>query len=164
MTAGQRSVTSPDGTPIAVFSSGDGPPLLLVHGATADHTTWRSLGPVLEPRFRLLAIDRRGRGASGDGPAYSIEKEYEDLATVADEAADEALAYHASGRPVDPHSADQLLLPLAVADGESEYHVSEVTRHLTTNAAVIQLFLDRDITIAGDEGATWVVRVSGRAL
>lgn len=90
MTAGQRSVTSPDGTPIAVFSSGDGPPLLLVHGATADHTTWRSLGPVLEPRFRLLAVDRRGRGASGDGPEYSIEREYEDLATVADEAAHEA--------------------------------------------------------------------------
>jgi pimeloyl-ACP methyl ester carboxylesterase len=93
MTAGQRSVTSPDGTPIAVFSSGDGPPVLLVHGATADHTTWRSLGPVLEARFRLLAVDRRGRGASGDGPEYSIEREYEDLAAVADEAADEAGAH-----------------------------------------------------------------------
>lgn len=95
MTAAQRSVTSPDGTPIAVFSSGEGPPLLLVHGATADHTTWRSLGPVLERRFRLHAIDRRGRGASGDGPAYSIKREYEDLAAVADAAADEA------GGPVD---------------------------------------------------------------
>ena len=95
MTAGQRSVTSPDGTPIAVFSSGEGPPLLLVHGATADHTTWRSLGPMLERRFRLLAVDRRGRGASGDGPEYSIEREYEDVAAVADEAADEA------GAPVD---------------------------------------------------------------
>jgi RNA 3'-terminal phosphate cyclase (ATP) len=83
---------------------------------------------------------------------------------VADEAADEALAYHASGRPVDPHSGDQLLLPLSVADGESEYHVSAVTRHLTTNAAVIQLFLDRNITIEGEEGVTGVVRVSGRAL
>jgi pimeloyl-ACP methyl ester carboxylesterase len=95
VTAVQRRVTSPDGTPIAVFSSGNGPPLLLVHGATADHTTWRSLGPVLEPRFRLLAVDRRGRGASGDGPGYSIEREYEDLAAVANEAADEA------GAPVD---------------------------------------------------------------
>jgi pimeloyl-ACP methyl ester carboxylesterase len=95
VTAAQRSVTSPDGTPIAVFSSGQGRPLLLVHGATADHTTWRSLGPVLEPRFRLLAVDRRGRGASGDGPEYSIEREYEDLAVVANDAADEA------GAPVD---------------------------------------------------------------
>jgi pimeloyl-ACP methyl ester carboxylesterase len=95
VTAAQGSVISPDGTPIAVFSSGQGRPLLLVHGATADHTTWRSLGPVLELRFRLLAVDRRGRGASGDGPEYSIEREYEDLAAVADEAADEV------GAPVD---------------------------------------------------------------
>jgi RNA 3'-phosphate cyclase len=83
---------------------------------------------------------------------------------VADEAADEALAHRDRGMPVDPHSADQLLLPLALAEGESEYHVSEVTRHLTTNAAVIKMFLDRDITIEGEEGATGVVRVSGRAL
>ena len=95
MTAGQRNVASRDGTPIAVFSSGDGPPLLLVHGATADHTTWRSVGPVLERGFRLHAIDRRGRGASGDGAAYAIEREYEDLAAVAEAVADEA------GTPVD---------------------------------------------------------------
>ncbi len=90
MTAVRRSVVSPDGTPIAVFSSGEGPPLLLVHGATADHTTWRSVGPRLERMFRLHAIDRRGRGASGDGPAYSIEREFEDLATVTDTVAAEA--------------------------------------------------------------------------
>ena len=51
-----------------------------------------------------------------------------------------------------------------MADGDSEYHVSEVTRHLITNAAVIQLFLDRKIAIDGEQGATGVVRVSGRAL
>jgi RNA 3'-phosphate cyclase len=83
---------------------------------------------------------------------------------VADEAIDQALAYRESGMPVDPHSADQLLLPLAVTDGDSEFHVSEVTRHLTTNAAVIRLFLERDIAIEGDEGSPGVVKVSGRAL
>lgn len=95
MRAVQRSVVSRDGTPIAVFASGDGAPLLLAHGATADHTTWRSVRPLLEGRFRLHALDRRGRGASGDGPAYSIEREYEDLATVADAVANGA------GAPVD---------------------------------------------------------------
>jgi RNA 3'-terminal phosphate cyclase (ATP) len=83
---------------------------------------------------------------------------------VADEAADEARAHRQTGMPVDPHSADQLLLPLAVAEGPSKYHVSQLTRHLTTNAAVIQLFLDREITIDGAEGSPGVVRVSGRAL
>lgn len=78
-----RHVTSPDGTPIAVFSTGDGPPLILVHGATADHTTFRVVGPLLARGFTVHAIDRRGRGASGDGPVYAIEREFEDVAAVA---------------------------------------------------------------------------------
>jgi pimeloyl-ACP methyl ester carboxylesterase len=86
-----RHVVSRDGTPIAVFSSGDGPPLILVHGTTADHTTWRATGPVLEHRYRVHAVDRRGRGASGDGEGpYSIELEYDDLVAVADAVAGEA--------------------------------------------------------------------------
>src|SRR5262245_18734741 len=81
--------------------------------------------------------------------------------TVADEAVDEAIAHVRTGLPVDPHSADQILLPLAVADGDTELHVSAVTRHLTTNAAVVRLFLERQIEIDGGEGASGVVRVHG---
>jgi pimeloyl-ACP methyl ester carboxylesterase len=76
-------VESPDGTPIAVFTSGSGPPLILVHGASADHTAFRVIGPMLARGFTVHAIDRRGRGASGDAPAYAIEREYEDVAAVA---------------------------------------------------------------------------------
>jgi pimeloyl-ACP methyl ester carboxylesterase len=82
----RRSIAR-DGVPIAVFRSGDGPPLVLVHGATADHTTWRTSGPLLAARHTLHAIDRRGRGASGDGAAgqtYAIEREFDDLAAVVD--------------------------------------------------------------------------------
>jgi pimeloyl-ACP methyl ester carboxylesterase len=88
-----RHVAGRDGTPIAVFSSGDGPPLILVHGTTADHTTWRATGPELARDHRVHAIDRRGRGASGDGPddaGYSIELEFDDLAAVAEAVAGEA--------------------------------------------------------------------------
>jgi pimeloyl-ACP methyl ester carboxylesterase len=85
-----RLVPSRDRTPIAVFEAGsDGPqpPLVLVHGATADHTTFRAVAPPLGRSRRLLAIDRRGRGASGDGATYAIEREFEDIAAVADDAA-----------------------------------------------------------------------------
>lgn len=77
--------TSPDGASIAAFRTGrpDGPPLLLVHGASADHTTFRVLGPRLADTFDLYAVDRRGRGASGDALPYAIEREFEDLAAVA---------------------------------------------------------------------------------
>jgi pimeloyl-ACP methyl ester carboxylesterase len=77
-------VTSRDGTEIAWWTSGDGPPLLLVHGAMADHTRWRPLQPHLEPYATVHAMDRRGRGASGDGLAYAIAREFEDVAAVVD--------------------------------------------------------------------------------
>lgn len=95
-----RFVTSHDGTRIAVFSAGerstgDGHALVLAHGTTADHRTWRVVGPELARRHRIHAIDRRGRGDSGDGPAWAIEREIEDLVAVVD-----ALAVE-SGAPVD---------------------------------------------------------------
>jgi RNA 3'-terminal phosphate cyclase (ATP) len=80
---------------------------------------------------------------------------------VADEAADEAIAFLRSGSAaVDPHSGDQLVLPLSLADGPSEYAVSEVTRHLTTNIATIRRFVDRDIAIEGLAGGPGVVRIA----
>lgn len=77
-------VTSADGTEIACFASGDGPPLVLVHGTTADHVRWATILEYLEPHATVHAIDRRGRGASGDGPAYTVGREYEDVAAVVD--------------------------------------------------------------------------------
>lgn len=89
-----RRFRSRDGTTIAGFATGSGPPLLLVHGTTADHTTFRVIAPLLARSFTVVAIDRRGRGASGDTAPYAIEREFEDVAAAA-----EALATE-PGRPV----------------------------------------------------------------
>lgn len=71
---------------------------------------------------------------------------------VADEAVDELLAFEdVADAAVDAHSADQILIPLALAPGRSEYTVSAVTDHLLTNAATICAFLDRQITIQPPE-------------
>jgi pimeloyl-ACP methyl ester carboxylesterase len=40
--------------------------------------------PALERRFTVLAIDRRGRGGSGDTDDYALEREFEDVAAVVD--------------------------------------------------------------------------------
>ncbi len=72
---------------------------------------------------------------------------------VADEAVDELRAYLESPGVVDRHSADQILLPLALAEGRSEYTVSEVTEHLRTNVATVRAFLDRDIQIEEPKGS-----------
>ncbi|HEY1190397.1 MAG TPA: RNA 3'-terminal phosphate cyclase [Gemmata sp.] len=73
---------------------------------------------------------------------------------VADDAADEAIAFRDSRCPVDPHSADQLLLPLTFSADASEYRTSEVTRHLTTNVETVGKFVDRSISIDHTEDRT----------
>ncbi len=71
---------------------------------------------------------------------------------VADEAVDQLLAFESvAGAAVDPHSADQILLPLAFAPGRSAFTVSEVTEHLRTNVNTIRAFLDRSITVEEPE-------------
>jgi pimeloyl-ACP methyl ester carboxylesterase len=78
-------VTSSDGTRIAFWRRGTGPPLLLVHGATADHaTTWQLVLPALEERFTVCTMDRRGRGSSGDSAMYELAREADDVAAVVD--------------------------------------------------------------------------------
>ena len=80
----QESVTSKDGTPIAYWRSGDGPPLVLVHGTAADHHRWTPVLPAFEQHFTVCAVNRRGRGGSGDSSDYAIEREFEDMAAVVD--------------------------------------------------------------------------------
>lgn len=78
-------VPSADGTAIAVWVEGEGPPLVLVHGALSDHTTFALLVAELRDSMTTFAMDRRGRAASSDGTGeYSIEREFEDVAAVAD--------------------------------------------------------------------------------
>lgn len=75
-------ILSKDGTPIAYQRSGTGTPLVLVHGTLGSHGSWASILPALEKQFTVFAIDRRGRGESGDAPDYSVEREFEDVAAV----------------------------------------------------------------------------------
>lgn len=79
-----HKVQSADGTPIAYEMRGHGPPLVMVHGSSLDHTRWGPSITRLAEHFTLVLMDRRGRGSSGDGPAYAIEREFEDVAAVVD--------------------------------------------------------------------------------
>ncbi len=86
--AGQESqefrVPSKDGTLIAVECAGTGPTLVIAHGGIGDRTRWTPMFPLLSSRFTVCAMDRRGHGASGDSPDYSLQREAEDIAAVVD--------------------------------------------------------------------------------
>lgn len=75
---------SRDDTEIGYWTSGEGPPMLLVHGVLGDHSRWEALRMQLTPSFTVHAMDRRGRGVSGDAPEYAVEREFEDVAAVID--------------------------------------------------------------------------------
>ncbi len=80
---------------------------------------------------------------------------------MADEAVKEVMTYLAASTSlVDAHSADQIVLPLVLADGPSDYPTAEITTHLKTNIAVIGKFLDRSIVCEGEEGQAGVVRIA----
>jgi len=122
----------------------------------------------LEEHGFSAAIDLIRWSSPGHGAALSLTADHEgtipatfvglgERGKPAEEVADQAvallLAFEAAEHAaVDPHSADQILLPLAFAPGRSEFTVSDVTDHLRTNAETIRAFLDRTITIEEPKG------------
>ena len=91
-----EKVISKDGTPIAYQRSGKGAPLVLIHGTGASSERWKPVLPALEKRFSVYAVDRRGRGASGDAHTYAIQREFEDVAAVVNSIGDRG----SSARPL----------------------------------------------------------------
>ena len=79
----RRSVVGAEGVRIGVLSAGEGPPLLLVHGGVGQIERWDPVWDLLTPRWTVTAMDRRGRGSSGDGVGYHIEDEFGDVGAVA---------------------------------------------------------------------------------
>ncbi|MDP9396906.1 MAG: alpha/beta hydrolase [Actinomycetota bacterium] len=63
--AAVRQLAVKGGARLRVVEWGVGPPVLLVHGITADWQDWRAVVPhLVESGHRVLAVDLRGHGAS----------------------------------------------------------------------------------------------------
>jgi RNA 3'-terminal phosphate cyclase (ATP) len=69
---------------------------------------------------------------------------------VAEAACHDLLKYHRSGAPVDMHLADQLILPLVVADGVSQFTTCHITGHLRTNMWVVERFAQARFELVGN--------------
>lgn len=50
----------------AYHDAGTGDPVILLHGGFLDHRMWDEQIPVLESRYRVVAPDARGHGASAN--------------------------------------------------------------------------------------------------
>ena len=89
-------VTSGDGTTIAFDRLGDGPPVILVCGASTDRSANARLATLLAWHFTVFNYDRRGRGDSGDTKPYAVEREVDDLGAVISAAGGSAFVYGTS--------------------------------------------------------------------
>lgn len=68
---------------------------------------------------------------------------------VAEAAVTELLDFVKSGAAVDPHLADQLIIPMALAKGQSSYTTNHLTLHTLTNIELIQQWLDISVQVEG---------------
>lgn len=94
----QATIDSADGTKLAARCSGSGTPLVLVHGALSNLDAFALVEGPLSQRHSVWVYSRRGRGGSGDGPDYRLEREVEDVLAVLDAAGDRAhLLGHSMG-------------------------------------------------------------------
>lgn len=85
-----RELTASDGARLRVIVGGDpaAPPVVLVHGAPQHAYEWRLVMPMLTKRFRVIAPDLRGYGASELAPTgrYDVDILTDDLRLVVEAA------------------------------------------------------------------------------
>jgi RNA 3'-terminal phosphate cyclase (ATP) len=134
----------------------------------------RAHNVLAEEGLQAKVEPRRLRGA-GPGAGIFLFAEYEHVTAgftaygrkglpaerVAEAACEDLLTHHRSGAPVDPHLADQLVLPMALAVGDSQLRTSKVTQHLLTNVWAVRQFQPTTLKIEGQEGRTGTLTVKG---
>jgi len=83
--------------------------------------------------------------ANGRGGVGVLGKRGMPSEVVAERAVQALLAFHDSGAAVDRHLADQLILPLTLAEGPSALRAEAISSHCRTQAMVVRAFLPRAI-------------------
>src|SRR5699024_471597 len=71
-----------DGTAIVYTRIGSGPELIICHGSLSTGHEWLPVAGHLADRFTCYVMTRRGRGHSGRGDNYALQRECEDLAAL----------------------------------------------------------------------------------
>ena len=134
------TITSADGTKLAARCSGHGSPLVLVHGANGDLDTFSLIEDALAQHHTVWVYSRRGRGGSGDGPDYALEREVEDVRAVLAVAGDGAhLVGHSGGAIYSLLAAEEGPLLSSLALYEPPLHIERLDPSLIDR---VQMALD----------------------
>ncbi len=123
-----------------------------------------------EIRTEILCLDSLSKGTmllaegvfeSARAVFFSLGQRGKPAERVGAEAAEALLDFLRSDAPVEEHGADQLILPLALAQGESVFRTSTVTTHLQTNIRILHHFLPDRVRIERHPGGSATVHIRG---
>ena len=101
----------PTGVDLYYETEGSGPPLLLIMGTNADHTTWAAQVEAFKDAYQVVTYDARGTGQSShpaDVDAYSMRILADDAAALLDEMGIEAA--HVSGLSLGSATGQELAI------------------------------------------------------
>jgi RNA 3'-terminal phosphate cyclase (ATP) len=124
-----------------------------------------------DPEIEIIDAPAKGRGSvvfllaefeNVRAGFTSLGRKGKPAEKVAEEACTEFMRYYESGVALDQHLADQLILPMALAEGRSSFTAQRITRHLLTNIWVVERFLKARFIVEGEEGKRGKVTVTGR--
>lgn len=79
--------------------------------------------------------------------------------TVADEACKQFFFFLETKGVIDEYLADQLIIPLALTRGTSQYITPRITQHLLTNIEIVKLFLPVTIDVTGNLAEEGLVKI-----
>jgi RNA 3'-terminal phosphate cyclase (ATP) len=100
-------------------------------------------------------------GESACGGATALGERGRPAEDVADAAVTDLLAFLDSETGCDPHLADQLILPMALASGTSRLTTSRITGHLLSAIELIRAFLGCPVQVSGTLGEAGSVTLEG---
>ena len=117
---------------------------------------------------QITPVRERGRGPGAGLFLWTPQAGFTSLGRkglpadlVAETAVAELLAFMDNGVDVDKRLADQLLLPLALAHGSSQFTTDHLTLHTSTNADLLRQWLNVAIEIDGELDGSAVIQIEG---
>jgi len=134
----------------------------------ASHLTRLAQNSGLKMRVEGHEVEGAGRGAfvtawayydKGMGGGTAMTSGGVRPEVVAQQAFEEMFEWMSSSATTDPYLADQLILPLALAESSSNFTVSRITQRFLTIVWVIKQFLPIHITVRGVENGPGTVTI-----
>jgi RNA 3'-terminal phosphate cyclase (ATP) len=108
-------------------------------------------------RFLFLLAEGEGLPAGFS----ALGERGEPVEQTAERVVADFLAFARSGAACDPHLADQLILPMAIAAGTSRLTTSAVTGHLQTTLDVARQLLACPVQVSGQAGQPGAITIQG---